>query len=153
MTPGRRRALAAVGLPALVCLGVAALVGALLRPGPPPRAAGSAQAAISPSDIAVWAPSPGLAEPERVVVVPASSLEDRPREPLPPLPPGTTTTDLLERYVDEVCECEDMACVAEARSRHNRQFGQAVPDRAAIDRRAAFDRATSCIREISGEDG
>lgn len=147
MSPERRRALLYTGVPFVVCAGLAALLGGLLRPAEPaPNAQPVSATAVANATEPESAPPVSTARPAVLVQTPAPV--ERHYEPLPPLPPGTTTKDLFDTYVEEVCSCTDMACVDEAVLRHNRYFGQAERVRDAVDDSAVRERLQSCLAEL-----
>ena len=145
MSAGPKKASPRSALPVAACLSAALGLGLWLRFDPPVQVQeGPAAPAITA------APSESAAEPERKtpwVARTPEPAEMRP-EPLPPLPPGTTTLDLLETLVTDVCACEDMKCVEEANLRHNRYFGQAERLRDKADLRPLTRRAAECVAEI-----
>jgi hypothetical protein len=117
-----------------------------VTPSAPAEPAETAEAA-APVEVAEAAKPAETARPAPILVQVAAPVEVH-YDPLPPLPPGTTTQDLLHTYVEEVCSCDDMACVDEAILRHNRSFGQAVRVRKAVDNRALDQRAGDCIAQL-----
>ncbi|MFO0587934.1 MAG: hypothetical protein U0441_10365 [Polyangiaceae bacterium] len=154
MTPAKKRGLWGVGAPLVVCIGAAALLGGLLRPPSPPAPTvveDPKTAALAPSqNTASDSPAPnvpsGVGRPEEIA-------DDKPVAPLPPLPEGTTVTDLTNGFIDQVCACKDMECVKEARSRYRRYYGQALASPVPLDRREANRRTQECLQAIRDADG
>ncbi len=154
MSPDRKRALVYTAVPFAVCAGLAALLGGLLRPSGPssealePQAAPRASAEVETRS----AEAPAVSARPAPIVVETPAPVERHHDPLPPLPPGTTTQDLIETYANEVCACVDMACVDEAALRHHRYFGQAVRVRKAVDNRAVDVRVSKCIADLRDDE-
>lgn len=156
MSPERKRALVYTAVPFAVCAGLAALLGGLLRPAEPSPEALEPLTAPAPRASAEVetrrAEAPAVSARPAPIVVETPAPVERHYDPLPPLPPGTTTQDLIETYANEVCACVDMACVDEAALRHHRYFGQAVRVRKAVDNRAVDVRVSKCIADLRDDE-
>jgi len=138
----------------ILALAIASAAGALAVARWPAAAPPAARVDLARADPGLTAPvvlvPPGAAGQTLTVVSPAPTGQQRGREDTAESGAGAavTTRELVEQYIDEVCTCPDLECVAEARDHHNRHLGQAIRVRDKRGMRDAFARGEACLEEL-----
>jgi len=146
VSPAKKSAGPRAAVPVVACLAAALGLGLWLRHNPPVQVEEAPSTPVLASSASATARA---SEPEKTPwVARTPDPEELHTEPLPPLPPGTTTRDLLETLAEDICACEDMECVKDANLRHNRYFGQAERVRDKVDVRPLTKRIAACLETI-----
>lgn len=143
-------------LPALGVAAAALALAVALWPEAAPPATGASATAVesrAPSSVVVALPDSRGVAPAAVSSAARGRRGSRERPAENGEGARVTNVELLERYVDEVCACPDLACFDEVRDHYARNMGKTT--RAVDNRpmRAIFAREEVCIEKLRGQNG